>query len=53
MKLVWKTRVGLVLSAVWLCLVFLVADEYQRLGQVLGLGLLPLVVILLGTLFKR
>ena len=45
MKLGWKTRVGLVLSAVWLCLVFLVADEYRRLGQVLGLGLLPLVII--------
>lgn len=45
MKLGWKTRVGVVLSAVWLCLVFLVTDEYQRLGQVLGLGLLPLVVI--------
>lgn len=45
MKLGWKTRVGLVLSAVWLCLVFLVADEYQRMGQVLGLGLLPLVII--------
>lgn len=45
MKLGWKTRVGLVLSAVWLCLVFLVADEDQRLVQVLGLGLLPLVII--------
>lgn len=45
MKLGWKTRIGLVLSAVWLCLVFLVADEYRRLGQVLGLGVLPLVII--------
>lgn len=45
MKLGWKMRVGLVLSAVWLCLVFLVADEYQRLVQVLGMGLLPLVII--------
>lgn len=45
MKLGWKTRVGLVLSAVWLCLVFLVADDYKRIVQVLGLGFLPLVVI--------
>ena len=45
MKLGWKTRVGLVLSVVWLCLVFLVADENHRLSLGLGLGLLPLVVI--------
>lgn len=45
MNLGWKTRIGLVLSAVWLCLVFLVADDYQRIAQVLGLGFLPLVVI--------
>lgn len=45
MKLGWKTRVGLVVSVVWLCLVFLMADEYQRLVQVLGLGLLPLVIL--------
>lgn len=45
MEFRWKTRAGLVLSAVWLCLVFSVADDYRRLGQVLGLGLLPLVVI--------
>ena len=45
MKLGWKTRVGLVLSAVWLCLVFLVVDDDRRLPQVLGLGLLPLVII--------
>jgi len=41
----WKTRVGLVLSAVWLCLVFLGSDEYHRSGQVLGIGMLPLVLI--------
>ena len=41
----WKTRIGLVLSAIWLCLVFLVANEYQRLGQSLAIGVLPLVVI--------
>lgn len=45
MNLGWKSRAGLVLSAVWLGLVFLVADENHRTGQVLGLGLLPLVVI--------
>jgi len=45
MKFSWKTRVGLVLSAVWLCLVFLVADDYHRTGQVLGLGFIPLVII--------
>jgi hypothetical protein len=45
MALGWKTRVGLVLSAVWLCLVFLVADDYRRLVQMLGLGLLPLVIL--------
>lgn len=45
MKLGWKTRVGLVLSAVWLCMVFLVADDYRILGHVLGLGVLPLMVI--------
>jgi hypothetical protein len=45
MKLGWKTRIGLVLSAVWLCLVLLVSEDYRRLGQVLGFGLLPLVVI--------
>ena len=45
MKFGWKTRVGLVLSAVWLCLVFLLADDYRRMGQALGFGLLPLVVI--------
>jgi hypothetical protein len=45
MKFGWKTRVGVVLSAVWLCLVFLVADDYHRIGQVLGLGFLPLVIL--------
>jgi hypothetical protein len=45
LKIGWKTRAGLVLSAVWLCLVFLVTDEHQRFMQVLGLGLLPLVII--------
>jgi hypothetical protein len=45
MKLGWKTRVGLMLSAAWLCLVFLVTDDYHRIGQVIGLGFLPLVVL--------
>ena len=45
MKMNWKMRVGMVLSAVWLCLVFLIADDYRRMTQVLGLGLLPLVII--------
>jgi hypothetical protein len=45
MKFGWKLRVGVVLSAVWLCVVFLVADDYRRMSQVLGLGLLPLVVV--------
>lgn len=45
MKFGWKKRVALVLSAVWLSLVFLGADEYRRGSQLLGLGLLPLVVI--------
>lgn len=44
MKFGWKMRVALVLSAVWLCLVFLVADEYQRIGQIIGFGCLPLVI---------
>lgn len=41
----WKTRFGIVISAVWLCLVFLASDNYGRLNQVLGLGLLPLVIV--------
>lgn len=45
MNLGWKARVGLVVSGVWLCIVFLAADEYQRINQILGLGFLPLVVI--------
>jgi hypothetical protein len=45
MKFDWKMRVGLVLSAVWLCLVFLVADDYRRMTQFMGFGLLPLLVI--------
>lgn len=45
MNLGWKTRVGLVLSGVWLCLVFMVADDYHRVQQVLGLGMLPLVIL--------
>lgn len=45
MKFGWKTRVVVVLSVVWLCLVFLVADDYHRIGQVLGLGFLPLVIL--------
>lgn len=44
MKFGWKTRAALVLSAVWLCLVFLLADDYRRFGQVIGLGFLPLVM---------
>lgn len=45
MKFGWKNRVALVLSAVWLCLVFLLADDYTRIGQVIGFGLLPLVIL--------
>lgn len=45
MKFGWKMRIGMVLSALWLCLVFLIADDYRRMTQVLGLGLLPLVFI--------
>ena len=41
----WKSRVGLVLSATWLCLVLLIADDDRRTSQVLGLGVMPLVVI--------
>jgi hypothetical protein len=41
----WKTRVGLVLSAVWVCLVFLIADDDHHVGTVLGLGLLPLIIL--------
>ena len=45
MHLGWKTRAGLVVSGVWLCLVFMLADENHQVGQLLGVGLLPLVVI--------
>jgi hypothetical protein len=45
MKFGWKTRIGLVLSAVWLCLLFLSSDKYDSVGQVLGIGFLPLIVI--------
>ena len=45
MKFGWKTRVGLVLSAVWLCVAFLISEEYRRVTQVLGLGVLPLVLL--------
>ena len=41
----WKTRIGLVLSAIWLCFIFLVAGEDQRFGQSLAIGVLPLIVI--------
>lgn len=41
----WKARVGVVLSAVWLCMVFLLSEDYRRASQVLGLGLLPLVLL--------
>ena len=40
----WKMRIGVVLSAVWFCLVFLTADDYQRAGHILGFGFLPLVI---------
>lgn len=45
MKFGWKMRVGLVLSAIWLCVVFLVAEERSSVWQVLGIGLLPLVFV--------
>jgi hypothetical protein len=45
MKFGWKTRIGLVLSAVWLILAFLFADDDHHFGQVLGLGILPLVIL--------
>lgn len=44
MKFGWKLRVSLVLSALWICLVVLVADEYHKLNQVLGIGVLPLLL---------
>lgn len=45
MKFGWKTRIGLVLSTVWLILAILIADDDHRVGQVLGFGLLPLVIL--------
>lgn len=41
----WKSRIGLVLSAIWLCLVLLVSDDYRRISQTLGFGFLPLVIL--------
>lgn len=40
----WKRRAGIVLSAIWLCLVFLVADHYERFTQTLAVGVLPLIL---------
>lgn len=45
MAIGWKTRVGLVLSAIWLFLVFLLSSEDHRIGATLGVGVLPLVVV--------
>jgi hypothetical protein len=45
MSMGWKTRVCIVLSAIWLCLVFLLADTDARLGSKLGFGLFPLIVL--------
>lgn len=45
MKFGWKIRVGLVLSAVWLCLAFLIADNDHYVGFVLGLGFIPLIIL--------
>jgi len=45
MKFGWKTRIGLVLSTVWLILAILITDDDHRAGQVLGLGLLPLIIL--------
>lgn len=41
----WKTRLGLVLSAIWLCFVLLVAGDSGQMLQVFAVGALPLVVI--------
>lgn len=45
MQFGWKARICIVLSALWLCLVFAVANDGDRLSLTLGLGVLPLGVI--------
>lgn len=45
MKFSWKMRIGVVLSAVWICISFLTAGEHQQVGQMIGLGFLPLVIV--------
>lgn len=40
-----KVRVGLTLSAIWVCLVFLLADSYQSSRSTFGIAALPLVLL--------
>lgn len=41
----WKKRVGLTLSAVWLCLVALTAEPHRSIASTLGAALLPLALL--------
>ncbi len=45
MILGWKTRIGLVLSGVWLCLVFMLAEDHHWVQLIFGVGMLPLVIL--------
>lgn len=40
-----KVRVGLTLSAIWVCLVFVLADSYQSSRSTFGIAALPLVLL--------
>lgn len=41
----WKMRVCIVLSAIWLCVVFTLANDGARLAATLGVGVMPLVAL--------
>lgn len=45
MALGWKTRVGIVISAIWLILAYVIGDSGDRLSTFLLLGALPLLLV--------
>ncbi len=45
MAIGWKTRAGIVLSAIWLIVAYVVGDSGDRLSTFLLLGAMPLVVV--------
>ena len=45
MQFGWKARACIVLSALWLCFVFAVAKDGDRLAATIGFGVMPLGVL--------